>query len=288
VHTYGHYPFGETWYETGTADKWKFTTYERDSESNLDYAMFRYDSSRLGRFMTPDPIAGSMLDPQSLNRYAYVLNDPTDLVDPLGLCPFCGGFFSRAPLLNTGDFDWSGAAWGILVCIRDGIHCDEYGCHASFWTCFFNPEGRHPGTPERQNPLEEECIITSSFEDHQKRDPPSNLPGIDLRTAKGHGTEVFSPVSGTVDPNRTRSGGTPGGRANQVAVRENSTGILVYLVHVTPNKNIPSSVTAGDRVAVTDDTGVQTAEHLHVAARDRHGNLIDPVKARVVSNCKPK
>jgi hypothetical protein len=56
VHTYGHYPFGETWYETGTADKWKFihsthsvrsgqASYERDTESSLDYAMFRYDSS---------------------------------------------------------------------------------------------------------------------------------------------------------------------------------------------------------------------------------------------------
>jgi hypothetical protein len=37
VRTFGHLPFGETWYETGTADKWKFTGYERDaSESGLD------------------------------------------------------------------------------------------------------------------------------------------------------------------------------------------------------------------------------------------------------------
>ena len=83
----GHYPFGEAWYETGSTDKWKFTSYERDGESALDYAMFRYDSSRLGRFMTPDPIAGSIADPQSLNRYAYGRNDPVNLVDPLGLDP---------------------------------------------------------------------------------------------------------------------------------------------------------------------------------------------------------
>jgi RHS repeat-associated protein len=82
---FGHYPFGETWYEAGKVDKWKFTSYERDSESGLDYAMFRYDSSRLGRFMTPDPLPGLISDPQSLNRYAYVRNDPINSIDPLGL-----------------------------------------------------------------------------------------------------------------------------------------------------------------------------------------------------------
>ncbi len=66
---------------------------ERDSESGLDYAIFRYDNSRLGRFMTPDPIAGSLANPQSLNRYAYVLNNPINLIDPLGLTSHdCIGF----------------------------------------------------------------------------------------------------------------------------------------------------------------------------------------------------
>ena len=81
----GHYPFGESWYSINTTTKWQFTTYERDSESGLDYAMFRYDSTRLGRFATPDPLAGTIWNPQSLNRYSYVLNDPVNLVDPLGL-----------------------------------------------------------------------------------------------------------------------------------------------------------------------------------------------------------
>lgn len=54
--TFGHVPFGETWYETGTSSKWKFTTYERDSETNNDYATFRYHENRLGRFMTTDPL----------------------------------------------------------------------------------------------------------------------------------------------------------------------------------------------------------------------------------------
>jgi RHS repeat-associated protein len=89
---FGHFPFGETWYETGTADKWKLTTFERDSgsgETGLDYARNRYYSSVQGRFLSADPVAGALGLPQSLNRYAYVMNDPINLLDPSGLAPDC-------------------------------------------------------------------------------------------------------------------------------------------------------------------------------------------------------
>lgn len=88
--TFGQLPFGETWYETGTADKWKFTGYERDSgtgETGLDYANFRYYSSSQGRFMSADFLAGGLGAPQSLNRYSYTNGDPINLKDPLGLEP---------------------------------------------------------------------------------------------------------------------------------------------------------------------------------------------------------
>jgi RHS repeat-associated protein len=80
-----HYPFGESWYQSSTTTKWFFTSYERDTESGNDYASFRYYGNRFGRFASPDLLAGSRSDPQSLNRYAYVRGDPVNLVDPLGL-----------------------------------------------------------------------------------------------------------------------------------------------------------------------------------------------------------
>jgi RHS repeat-associated protein len=62
-----------------------FTGKERDYESNLDNFGARYDASSLGRFTSPDPLAGHTEDPQTLNRYAYVRNNPINLTDPTGL-----------------------------------------------------------------------------------------------------------------------------------------------------------------------------------------------------------
>ena len=81
----GHYPFGEQSYAQNSTTKWAFTSYEFDSDSQNNYAVFRFNSARLGRFGSPDALGANAANPQSLNRYAYALNDPVDLADPLGL-----------------------------------------------------------------------------------------------------------------------------------------------------------------------------------------------------------
>jgi len=63
----------------------KFTGKEHDSESGLDNFEARYDASSMGRLMTPDPLGGHQEDPQTLNRHAYVRNNPLNLTDPTGL-----------------------------------------------------------------------------------------------------------------------------------------------------------------------------------------------------------
>jgi RHS repeat-associated protein len=47
----------------------------------------RYYIPRHGAWLSPDPLRGDLTNPQSLNRYAYVLNNPTTSTDPLGLSP---------------------------------------------------------------------------------------------------------------------------------------------------------------------------------------------------------
>jgi RHS repeat-associated protein len=82
----------------------KFTQYERDAETKLDFAEARYYSSTQGRYTRPDPYnilfdskAGRnarqraqilrtyLSEPRNWNRYSYVLSDPLNLIDPSGL-----------------------------------------------------------------------------------------------------------------------------------------------------------------------------------------------------------
>jgi RHS repeat-associated protein len=67
------------------APNYKFTGYEYDPETGNYYAFARFYSPRLGRFLSPDPLAGATSSPQSLNRYAYVANNPLNAADPTGM-----------------------------------------------------------------------------------------------------------------------------------------------------------------------------------------------------------
>ena len=64
----------------------QFTGYERDDETNLDFAQARYFNSGVGRFSSPDSFTNDthVGDPQSWNLYVYVRNNPLKLIDPLG------------------------------------------------------------------------------------------------------------------------------------------------------------------------------------------------------------
>jgi len=64
-----------------------YAGYEPDQETQLDHTWFRKYSSAAGRWTTPDPYLGSMdlANPQTLNRYTYVNNNPISLSDPMGL-----------------------------------------------------------------------------------------------------------------------------------------------------------------------------------------------------------
>lgn len=78
-------PYGYEYNQQLGINSFKFAGYERDAESNLDYASFRYFSNQWTRFMRPDPLGGNLAVPQTLNRYAYVASSPLNATDPLGL-----------------------------------------------------------------------------------------------------------------------------------------------------------------------------------------------------------
>ena len=66
----------------------RYTGQIRDFETGLDYFGARYYSSPLGRFTSPDPLyveARRLADPQQINLYAYVRNNPLKFRDPTGM-----------------------------------------------------------------------------------------------------------------------------------------------------------------------------------------------------------
>ena len=82
-----YYPFGDTRLEENSGDyenDYKFTGKEKDEDTGLYYYESRYYDSAIGRFTAVDPWGGELTDPQTLNKYAYVRNNPLKYVDPSG------------------------------------------------------------------------------------------------------------------------------------------------------------------------------------------------------------
>ena len=89
-------------YASGDGIRQQFTAKERDVETRLDYFLARYYSSLQGRFTSPDEFSGGpeelyedvdphdplfyadIVEPQSLNKYHYALNNPLKYVDEDG------------------------------------------------------------------------------------------------------------------------------------------------------------------------------------------------------------
>src|SRR5580704_13828547 len=90
-----YYPYGgEIPIIAGDSNRYRFTGKEHDAETGLDFFGARHYASTMGRFMTPDWAAkptnvpyASFGNPQSLNLYGYVKNNPTTVGDPDGHCP---------------------------------------------------------------------------------------------------------------------------------------------------------------------------------------------------------
>jgi RHS repeat-associated protein len=128
-------PWGQRWATSGSLLDERFAGIDnvRDPESGLDQTPFRMLTSSYGRWMSPDPLAGDVTNPQSLNRYAYVLNNPTNLVDPLGLQGQEGGGVwtgNCTPYGYTSGCNWGGGATSNTMGMNasGGCMAGEYGC----------------------------------------------------------------------------------------------------------------------------------------------------------------
>jgi len=63
---------------------WQTQTFTEESRQGNDYMHARYYNPGIGRFLSVDPVGGTVGSSQSWNRYSYVLNNPLVYVDPSG------------------------------------------------------------------------------------------------------------------------------------------------------------------------------------------------------------
>jgi RHS repeat-associated protein len=83
--SWSYLPFGGTFKAEGTGGTdWRYTGQRQDEGSGLYYYNARYYDPTLGRFITPDTLIADPYNPQNLNRYSYVENNPVNFTDPTG------------------------------------------------------------------------------------------------------------------------------------------------------------------------------------------------------------
>jgi RHS repeat-associated protein len=105
VYETAYAPYGESY--DGSSSDLNFTGQSQDTLSGLSDFLYREYSPVQGRWVSPDPSGLAAVDPsnpQSWNRYTYVLNNPLRYIDPSGLeCVWDDGSFDSADDPQTGS-----------------------------------------------------------------------------------------------------------------------------------------------------------------------------------------
>ncbi len=102
--TYFYGPFGNYEFKHGYVqddiNPYQYTGQEQDADIGLMYYNARYYDSEVGRFISEDPAAAQVLNPKTLNRYVYCVNNPLIYTDPSGEFIFSALFVAGKWLLT--------------------------------------------------------------------------------------------------------------------------------------------------------------------------------------------
>jgi RHS repeat-associated protein len=213
-----YFPYGgEQASSTGSdPNHYKFAGKERDAESGLDYFGARYYASNMGRMMSPDwsakvaPIPYAKLgDPQSLNLYAYVGNNPLSRFDPDGHVGKCEGDTAQcgADLAKLAPGTKAGADGTVI----------KAGLLQRIWN---HLDGNGAGTSLVSS------IVNTSTVVHISTDPGSRNG-----STEGDAGNVFIRYDPTGSTNQTRTG--PGNSAIAAVDKPGQVTLGHELIHAT-------------------------------------------------------
>lgn len=132
VKQYDYDPFGNIRSSSGTSNtNYEFQSQQLDPESSMYFLRARYYDPTIGRFISKDPIKGSLMNPQTQNPYAYAANNPINLHDPSGEAWFLYLLDAAGTTLDAislseaiSNCDWGGAG---LSAISLGIPFVSFG-----------------------------------------------------------------------------------------------------------------------------------------------------------------
>ena len=105
VSDFEYLPFGKN--IAGNNSRFTFTGQEFDAESDLMFYNARYYSPFMRKFTQPDSVIPNVYDPQSLNRYSYVQNNPVNRVDPSGHIAVSALIVIGIVLFKVVDWGWT-------------------------------------------------------------------------------------------------------------------------------------------------------------------------------------
>jgi len=131
--------------------------------------------------------------------------------------------------------------------------------------------------PLNPTPPQNPCVVTQELHGGNN--------AVDIRSQGGYGSSVPAPRYGTVTGGRDTGWPVPGPWDSRQPPPPGSTDFVSFLTasgytiiysHVQPTVAIGSQATQGTTIGTTDQTGRQTAAHVHVTVQNPTGGNMDP------------
>ncbi|MGB4979779.1 MAG: RHS repeat-associated core domain-containing protein [Anaerolineae bacterium] len=184
-----YYPYGAARYNTGNqVTTYRFTGQRWDSGTALYFYQSRWYDPLIGRFLQADTIVPQPENPQNLNRYSYVGNQPLGFSDPSGHAAIAGTCVEG----GCGGID---ALHSIEMQLRRG-GLDPIGAKQAYYQYYLAHPGEDAGAYQSLNPTEEfNGIISTGYAQAQAESGAANLGGLALGAATDNGV-IFEAMSG--------------------------------------------------------------------------------------------